>query len=208
MKIVQLGEIASVHKRFISVLFCILVISLVLTDARQLWAAEPYYKGKTLILINNFPPGGSSDVWTRLQARHISRFIPGRPTIAVQSMPGGNGIIAYQWFNKVAKPDGFAIGCIGGGLGREEAMGEFPPGTLSLRNAEIIATVGDVNIIFGRKAIFPQGYKSLLSPTRRPFVTGHLKRDDSYVRDQAIMSLLGLRKGTDYIQVQYCPVKN
>ncbi len=196
------------YGKFMQLGFCILVVSLVLINTDRLLAAEPYYKGKTLILLNNFPPGGSSDVWTRLLARHISRFIPGGPTVIVQNMPGANGMIGYQWLTKSAKPDGLAIGCLGGNLVSGESTGEFPAGTLSLREAEIIATVADTDVLFGRKAIFTRGYKSLLSPTRRPFVIADLKRDDTYVRDQAIMNLLGLKKGSDYIQVYGYPGGN
>ncbi len=197
-------------KKCVQLGFFILMTILFLINASHLLAAEPYYKGKTLILLNNFPPGGSSDVWTRLLARHVSRFIPGGPTVIVQNMPGGNGLIGYQWISKVAKPDGLVIGCLGGSLVAGEAMGENPPGTQSFAEAAVIAGLGDFDVWFGRKAIFPQGYKSLLSPTKRPFVIANLKRDDSYVRDQAVMSFLGLKRGqgADYIQVYGYPGGN
>ncbi len=189
------------YNKFIRVGFCICMVGLVLINASQLWAEEPYYKGKVLILFNNFPPGGSSDVWTRLQSRHISRFILGQPTVIVQNMGGANGIIGYQWLTKVAKPDGLTVGCMGGSLAEEEATSGFPPGTLSLREANVIASVADADVCIGRKAVFPQGYKSLLSPTKRPFVIAQQKRDDTYVREASIMNLLGLKKGPDYTQV-------
>lgn len=45
------------YNKFIRVGFCICMVGLVLINASQLWAEEPYYKGKVLILFNNFPPG-------------------------------------------------------------------------------------------------------------------------------------------------------
>jgi hypothetical protein len=197
-----------------SKLFCLgvflLIEGLALIGAGQLLAQEPYYKGKVLILLNNMPPGGSSDVWTRLQARHIARFIPGQPTVIVQNMPGANGITGYKWLTEVGKPDGLTVGCFGAALASEEAVGQFPKGTLSTREAEIIATLADTDVWFGRKAVFPQGYKSLLPPQKRDVAWATLKRDADYVRDASILNLFGLKKGPggDYIQVYGYPGGN
>src|SRR6266705_2771643 len=35
--------------------------------------------------------GGGVDLYARLLARHISRHIPGKPTVTVQVMPGAGG---------------------------------------------------------------------------------------------------------------------
>jgi len=125
-------------------------------------------------------------------------------------MPGAGGFIAYQWLSKAAKPDGLTVGCFGGTLPLGEATGDLPQGALSLREANIIALLGDVDVCYGRKAMFPQGYKSLLSPTKRPFVVGHPRRDDGYVVGMATMTLLGLKKGPkeDYTQVYGYPGTN
>ncbi len=46
----------------------------------------------------------------RLLARHLPKHIPGKPTVIVQNMPGGNSIIAANHIYNVAKPDGLSIG--------------------------------------------------------------------------------------------------
>ncbi|MBI4527227.1 MAG: hypothetical protein HY695_25825 [Deltaproteobacteria bacterium] len=173
-------------------------------------AEEPYYKGKSLVLLNNYSPGGSSDVWARLMARHIGRFIPGSPAVIVQNMPGANGLIAYQWLGKVAKPDGMTIGAFGGGLATSQATGEFPKEARDIREMEIIAGIQDTDVFFARKAVFPLGYKSFLKPTKRPVVIANLKPDDSYVRDAATMALFNLKRGrdADFIQVAGYPGGN
>ena len=65
-------------------------------------------------------------------------------------------------------------------------------------------------MVLGRKGFFAKGHKSLLSPAKRPFVIANPKRDDGYVRTEAIMSFLGLKKGqgADYIQVYGYPGGN
>ncbi|MBI4527224.1 MAG: hypothetical protein HY695_25810 [Deltaproteobacteria bacterium] len=190
----------------------ILISGLVLIGSGELFGGEaPYYKGKTLVLVNNFSAGGSSDVWSRLMARHIGRFIPGNPTVIVQNMPGAGGLLAYQWLGKAAKGDGLTIATFGGGLARGQAVGEFPKGARDLREMGIIAGVQDTDVTFARKAVFPSGYKSFLTPATRPVVIGNLAgEEDSYVRDAAIMAMFGLRRGrdADFIQVAGFPGGN
>ena len=51
-----------------------------------------FYRGKVIRIVVGFPPGGGADVYSRLIARHLGRFIPGNPTLAVTNMPGAGSI--------------------------------------------------------------------------------------------------------------------
>jgi tripartite-type tricarboxylate transporter receptor subunit TctC len=73
---------------------------------------EQFYKGRTLSMIIGFDVGGSLDVYARLAARHLGRFIPGRPTIVPQNMPGGSGLTAANYLYRVAPRDGSVLGVI------------------------------------------------------------------------------------------------
>lgn len=192
-------------KRKFCCLIFIFMTGLLLINSSQSWGAEEFYKGKKVVLICNFSPGGSSDTWTRLQARHIAKFLPGHPDIIVKNMPGATGLVAYRWLTRVAKPNGLTIGSFGGALASRQAteFEKYPKGTADLRDVPIIAGLQDTNVTFGRKAVFPKGYKSFLNPTQKPIVIANLTRDDSYVRDGASMKILGLKRGkdADFIQV-------
>jgi tripartite-type tricarboxylate transporter receptor subunit TctC len=72
----------------------------------QAGAAE-FYEGKTLTIMNNYPPGGGSDIDGRIFARHLSKYIPGHPKIVFKNMAGAGGLTAFNWLGEVAKPDGF-----------------------------------------------------------------------------------------------------
>lgn len=73
-------------------------------------AQEPYYyKGKTIRIIVGFPSGGGVDAEARLLARYFERYIPGSPTVIVQNMPGAGGLVATNWFEQFAKPDGLTL---------------------------------------------------------------------------------------------------
>ena len=77
-------------------------------------SAADFYRGKVVRLVVGFPPGGGADVYSRLIARHLGRFIPGNPTLAVSNMPGAGSIIAGNHiFNSGAK-DGTEIGMLNG----------------------------------------------------------------------------------------------
>ena len=49
---------------------------------------EQFYKGKTVSLLIGHPPGGSYDLYARLAIAHMGKYIPGNPTIQLQSRPG------------------------------------------------------------------------------------------------------------------------
>lgn len=71
---------------------------------------EPdYYAGKTITFIAGSSPGGGTDTLARITARHLSRFIPGNPTIIVQNMPGGGGIPALNHLYHQSAPDGLTF---------------------------------------------------------------------------------------------------
>ena len=68
-----------------------------------------FYKGKQVNLIVGYGPGGGYDIYARVLARHLSRFIPGNPSIVVQNMPGAGSLRAVNYLYNVAPKDGSAI---------------------------------------------------------------------------------------------------
>src|SRR5213082_1676495 len=73
-------------------------------------AAQPNFAGKTITIIVGYKPGGGYDATARMISRHLPQHLPGKPTVIVQNMPGGNSIIAANHMYNVAKPDGLTIG--------------------------------------------------------------------------------------------------
>ncbi len=65
-----------------------------------------FFEGKTIRLIVGFSAGGGYDMYARLFARHMPKYIAGRPTIIVQNMPGGGGLRSTNYLYRVAKRDG------------------------------------------------------------------------------------------------------
>lgn len=50
--------------------------------------AQEFYKDKTITFIVGYSPGGIYDQYTRMIARHISKYIPGQPNTIVENMTG------------------------------------------------------------------------------------------------------------------------
>jgi tripartite-type tricarboxylate transporter receptor subunit TctC len=65
-----------------------------------------FYKGKTIGMVMGTGPGGSFDLYGRTIAPHLSRHIPGNPTIVMEHMPGAGGVIAANHIYGAAPQDG------------------------------------------------------------------------------------------------------
>jgi hypothetical protein len=89
-------------------------------------AADPvadFYRGKTITMVIATAPGGDYDLRARLISRHMSRHIPGNPTIVPRNMPGGVGIQAMNFMANVAPKDGTAIHAIMQNMSTHQALG-------------------------------------------------------------------------------------
>lgn len=81
-------------------------ISLAAAGAPHAQSASEFYKDKTVSLVIPNAPGGSFDLYARLVADNLGRFIPGHPLIVPQNMPGAAGMLAANYLTTVAPKDG------------------------------------------------------------------------------------------------------
>ena len=95
--------------------FLVFLLALGVLPSR-LFAAEDFYKGKTIRVIVGGSAGGGFDIYTRAVARHMGKHIPGNPTLIVENMTGAGTFIAAKYVHSSAKPDGLSIGMFNGGL--------------------------------------------------------------------------------------------
>jgi tripartite-type tricarboxylate transporter receptor subunit TctC len=72
-------------------------------------SVEAFYKSHELTILIGHPPGGSYDLYAQLAAAHIGRYIPGKPTVIVQSIPGGAGSKAASFLYARGPKDGSMI---------------------------------------------------------------------------------------------------
>jgi tripartite-type tricarboxylate transporter receptor subunit TctC len=97
--------------------FAVAIVSLVVlpTVANAESVAE-FYKGKTISLVNAYPPGSSRDAAGRLLIRHLPRHIPGHPSMVTRNLVGAGGLVGTNYMFNVAPKDGTEIGLTGGTL--------------------------------------------------------------------------------------------
>ena len=82
------------------------LMCLAATQALRAQTVEDFYKGKSISLIIPNAPGGSFDLYARLVADNLGRFIPGHPHIIPQNMPGAAGMLAANYLTSIARKDG------------------------------------------------------------------------------------------------------
>ncbi|MCC6888028.1 MAG: hypothetical protein IT536_05775 [Hyphomicrobiales bacterium] len=89
-----------------------LVTILFLAAPTQAQPVADFYRGKTIRLLIGYGPGGGTDLYARLVAEFLPRFIPGNPTIVPQNMPGGGSFVAAKYMYEVAPKDGTVLGSL------------------------------------------------------------------------------------------------
>ena len=90
----------------------------------DLAAQSPFYQGQTVTIRVGFTAGGAFDVWARLIAQYLGKYIPGNPSFVVQNMTGGGSMIAANYIYGVAKPDGLTLGVVSPGLYIQQLSGQ------------------------------------------------------------------------------------
>ncbi|MDB5640873.1 MAG: hypothetical protein JWN07_190 [Hyphomicrobiales bacterium] len=85
-----------------------------------------FYKDRRINLIVGYGTGGGFDVYARLVARHIGRFIPGGPSVTVQNMPGAGSLVAVNHLYNLAPKDGATIAHFGRNIALVGALKNNP----------------------------------------------------------------------------------
>ena len=71
---------------------------------------EDFYRGRQIDIVVGTAPGGGYDIYARMLAQHMPRFLPGCPLINVRYMPGAAGLRATNYLYASAPKDGTVIG--------------------------------------------------------------------------------------------------
>jgi tripartite-type tricarboxylate transporter receptor subunit TctC len=104
-----------------SLLLLSLVSWLALTSEAR--AQTDFYKGKTITIVAGTKAGDVYDLYARMFAQFLPKYIPGNPNIIVQNMPGAGSMIAANYVYNVSNPDGLTIGAIFPALYFDQVVG-------------------------------------------------------------------------------------
>jgi tripartite-type tricarboxylate transporter receptor subunit TctC len=83
-----------------------------LVAAPAVRAQAPFYQGKNITIVAGTKAGDVYDLYARLMAEFLPKYIPGNPNIIVQNVAGAASLIAANQVYNVAKPDGLTIAAI------------------------------------------------------------------------------------------------
>lgn len=82
-----------------------------------------FYKGRTVYVVIGYTPGGGYDLYARVLAQHMSKHIPGNPTVIPQNMPGAGSLKAANYIYSVAPKDGATFGTFARAMGSAALIG-------------------------------------------------------------------------------------
>lgn len=85
--------------------------------------AAPTFSGETISVYISSSPGGGLDLYARTYARHVSKFLPGNPTIVPRNLPGAGGIMLANQLASTLPKDGTAVGALTNGLYLSQLLG-------------------------------------------------------------------------------------
>jgi tripartite-type tricarboxylate transporter receptor subunit TctC len=71
--------------------------------------ASDFYAGRNVTIVIGYGAGGGADTYGRFLARHLGDFIPGKPNVIVQNMPGAGGLKATNYVYAAAPKDGAVL---------------------------------------------------------------------------------------------------
>jgi tripartite-type tricarboxylate transporter receptor subunit TctC len=110
-------------------------------------AVEQFYRGKTVTILIGHPAGGSYDLYARLAAGQLPRFIPGHPQVLVQSRPGGSGAGAVQFLYSYGPRDGTMLGLFAETIGMIQ-LAQPEIGKWRVQDFVYLGSFANVNSVF------------------------------------------------------------
>ncbi|MEK9644042.1 MAG: tripartite tricarboxylate transporter substrate-binding protein [Alphaproteobacteria bacterium] len=93
------------------------------TPAAKADAVADFYKNKQLRILIGYGAGGGYDTVTRLVGKHLSKHIPGNPTIVPQNMPGAGSMKVANYLFNAAPKDGTTLGVFAASTALEPLFG-------------------------------------------------------------------------------------
>jgi tripartite-type tricarboxylate transporter receptor subunit TctC len=159
-----------------------------------------FYQGRQVQVIVGYGPGGGYDVYARLIARFIGNYIPGKPNVVVQNMPGAASLTAANYLYVTAPRDGTVIATFDRGLPQMAVLGgnsnvRFDPSKFTWIGSA--ASYGDDSfLLFARKDAAVQSIAEARGPNAKKLLVG-VTADGATDKDVAVIvrDVLGVNLG-------------
>jgi tripartite-type tricarboxylate transporter receptor subunit TctC len=135
-----------------------------------------FYKVRQLNVVVGYGPGGGYDVYARLFARNLSRFVPGNPHVVVQNMPGAGSLRSVNYLYNIAPRDGSVIATFSRNMPLIGVLGTNPNALFDPRHLTWLGSsssfVNDAYILIVRKDAPVKSIEEARRHDRPPLVLG------------------------------------
>lgn len=154
-------------------------------------SAQGFYEGRQVNMVIGTEAGAGYDMYGRIIARHIGRFIPGKPNVIPQNMPGAGSFVAINNIYTVAPKDGTVFGIIA----RDAALGPLSGAPGARFDATKLTWIGtpttETNVCLSFHKAKVQSFDDLL---RHELILGDTgPGTGTYAYPKALNALLGTK---------------
>ena len=133
--------------------------------------AAPYYEGKVIKIVVGYKPGGGYDRMARLVAKHLPKYLPGKPGIIIENMEGAASVIAANYIYNIAKPDGLSIGIFNRAIPFAQVT-KLPGVKFDLLNYAWIGSTAVEGTVFAVRSDLPYKTTDDLLKAKAPLMIG------------------------------------
>jgi tripartite-type tricarboxylate transporter receptor subunit TctC len=148
---------------------------------------EDFYKGKTVSVITSTGVGGPFDLTARALAKHMTRHIPGRPSMIVKNMPGGGHVLATNFMYTQAAKDGTFIATVNNIIPLHQIL-DGRGVRYDARKLNWLGSTGGSNLITW--AWHTSGFKTIEDVMQRELIAGATGAGSGMVIYQAAMNMV------------------
>ncbi|MDX2446715.1 MAG: hypothetical protein QNK29_05900 [Desulfobacterales bacterium] len=138
-----------------------LVLVLILPNA---FSQEVSFKGKTVTMLLNIPPGSSTDVFCRQIMPYVVKYLPGKPKFIVVNKPGGRFMLGASHLYRNVKPDGMTAGALATLAGQMVAGNKMP---MDITQFVQVGGIGLSFVFYARKDFGMTSADELLNPPKK-----------------------------------------
>jgi len=149
-----------------------------------------FYEGKTILLVVGSGAGGGYDLYARMVARHLGRFIPANPNIVTQIMPGAGGVVGANYVANVAAKDGSVIGAAQREVPLVQLLGQKGPRYESARLHWLASLASEPSVC---AVATRTGIQSFAEVFKREFAIGGTGPNTTEIYPAMLNNILGAR---------------
>ena len=84
------------------------ILAWMMLCAGPVWGQANFYEGKTINIMIG-AKSGSLEIAAQVVAHHLGKYLPGKPTVIIQHMPGAAHLLATNNVFNISRPDGLTI---------------------------------------------------------------------------------------------------